>query len=104
MYILRVLSPIMCLAPLESLSRRCFVAKRLLSLRKLCYLDLNQRAALLLLIVTAAFREDTMSMLNHSAAAAACAVAALLAGEQGASAQVKLGAVLSVTGPASFLG
>ena len=45
-----------------------------------------------------------MSMLNHSAAAAACAVAALLAGEQGASAQVKLGAVLSVTGPASFLG
>jgi branched-chain amino acid transport system substrate-binding protein len=45
-----------------------------------------------------------MSMLNHSVAAAAYAVAALLAGEQGASAQVKLGAVLSVTGPASFLG
>ena len=104
-YILCVLGPVMCLAPGSNPScDNALIAKRLLPLRKLCYLDLDQRAALLLLIGTAVFREDTMIMLNHSAAAAVFAVAALLAGEQGAAAQVTLGAVLSVTGPASFLG
>jgi branched-chain amino acid transport system substrate-binding protein len=45
-----------------------------------------------------------MITLNHAAGAAAFGLAILLANEQGAGAQVKIGSVLSVTGPASFLG
>ena len=42
--------------------------------------------------------------IKHLIAAASVALATLIAGGQHASAQVKIGAVLSVTGPASFLG
>jgi len=42
--------------------------------------------------------------IKHFIAAAGVALATLIAGGQDASAQVKIGAVLSVTGPASFLG
>ena len=42
--------------------------------------------------------------IKHLIAAAGVALATLIAGGQHASAQVKIGAVLSVTGPASFLG
>ncbi len=45
-----------------------------------------------------------MKALQHLTAAAAVGLGALLAGGLPASAQIKVGAVLSVTGPASFLG
>ena len=45
-----------------------------------------------------------MITLGRSVGTVAFALAALLAGQRDAAAQVKLGAVLSVTGPASFLG
>ncbi len=45
-----------------------------------------------------------MITLNRAAGMAALGLAALLAGAQGATAQIKIGSVLSVTGPASFLG
>jgi branched-chain amino acid transport system substrate-binding protein len=45
-----------------------------------------------------------MITLNHAVAMAGCALAVLLIGEQQAAAQIKVGSVLSVTGPASFLG
>jgi branched-chain amino acid transport system substrate-binding protein len=45
-----------------------------------------------------------MSTMKHCIASASIATAALIAGAGAASAQVKVGAVLSVTGPASFLG
>src|SRR5215468_426325 len=46
----------------------------------------------------------TMITLNRGVAMAACGLALLLIGEREAAAQVKVGSVLSVTGPASFLG
>jgi branched-chain amino acid transport system substrate-binding protein len=46
----------------------------------------------------------TMSTLKHSAAMAALGLAMLLAGIEQSAAQIKIGSVLSVTGPASFLG
>jgi branched-chain amino acid transport system substrate-binding protein len=46
----------------------------------------------------------TMITLNRGVAMAACGLALLLAGEREAAAQIKVGSVLSVTGPASFLG
>jgi branched-chain amino acid transport system substrate-binding protein len=45
-----------------------------------------------------------MSTLKHSAAMAALGLAMLLAGAEQSAAQIKIGSVLSVTGPASFLG
>ena len=45
-----------------------------------------------------------MITLNRGVAMAACGLALLLAGEREAPAQIKVGSVLSVTGPASFLG
>jgi branched-chain amino acid transport system substrate-binding protein len=45
-----------------------------------------------------------MRALHHFTAAAAIGLSALLGGAHAASAQIKIGAVLSVTGPASFLG
>src|SRR5215204_3616574 len=45
-----------------------------------------------------------MSRVKHCIASASIATAALIAGAGAASAQVKIGAVLSVSGPASFLG
>jgi branched-chain amino acid transport system substrate-binding protein len=45
-----------------------------------------------------------MTMVKRCVAASSIAFAALLAGTLAAAAQVKIGAVLSVTGPASFLG
>jgi branched-chain amino acid transport system substrate-binding protein len=47
---------------------------------------------------------SSMSTMKHCIASASIATAALIAGAGAASAQVKVGAVLSVTGPASFLG
>src|SRR3990167_10630497 len=48
-------------------------------------------------------RESKMTMTRYMAAAL-IGLAALFGGAQFASAQIKIGAVLSVTGPASFLG
>jgi branched-chain amino acid transport system substrate-binding protein len=45
-----------------------------------------------------------MITFNRAAAMAACGLAMLLAAEREAAAQIKVGSVLSVTGPASFLG
>ena len=45
-----------------------------------------------------------MDTLKFVVTTAAVGIAALLAGGQQASAQVRIGSVLSVTGPASFLG
>jgi len=45
-----------------------------------------------------------MMTFDHVLRSAACTLAILLAGEHGASAQIKIGSVLSVTGPASSLG
>ncbi len=45
-----------------------------------------------------------MNTLKWTVVAAGLGIAALIAGGDRASAQVKVGAVLSVTGPASFLG
>jgi branched-chain amino acid transport system substrate-binding protein len=49
-------------------------------------------------------KETMMTTLKSAVAAVAVGLAALLAGGQSASAQIKIGSVLSVTGPASFLG
>jgi branched-chain amino acid transport system substrate-binding protein len=46
----------------------------------------------------------TMITRNHAVGIAAFGLAILLAGEHNAGAQIKIGSVLSVTGPASFLG
>ena len=45
-----------------------------------------------------------MTVLKSGIAVVAAAIAGLISGAQVASAQIKIGAVLSVTGPASFLG
>lgn len=45
-----------------------------------------------------------MAKISHVMGTVACGLAMLLAGEPPASAQIKIGSVLSVTGPASFLG
>src|SRR6516165_12095431 len=45
-----------------------------------------------------------MIALNRAAAMAACGICIVLAAGQQVSAQIKVGSVLSVTGPASFLG
>jgi branched-chain amino acid transport system substrate-binding protein len=76
-------------------------------------LDLDQTATLPPLLSTTLAKNIhmrafagrmTMIMLNRGVAMAACGLAMLLVGEREAPAQVKVGSVLSVTGPASFLG
>jgi branched-chain amino acid transport system substrate-binding protein len=48
--------------------------------------------------------ETIMTISRHAFATAAAAIAIVLAGAQASWSQIKIGAVLSVTGPASFLG